>query len=60
MDAEQLREYATPPRRRRRYRVGYADEVETDNLFTVLMGSVVEPRREFIEKHSLEVRNLDI
>lgn len=60
MDAEQLWESAMDPTRRLLYRVGYADEVETDNLFTVLMGSVVEPRREFIEKHSLEVRNLDI
>ncbi|MCB9880623.1 MAG: DNA gyrase subunit B [Planctomycetes bacterium] len=60
MDAEQLWESAMDPARRLLYRVGFADEVETDNLFTVLMGSVVEPRREFIEKHSLEVTNLDV
>ena len=60
MDADQLWESAMDPERRVLYRVGYADEVETDNLFTILMGSVVEPRREFIEKHSLEVQNLDV
>ena len=60
MDADQLWESAMDPERRVLYQVGYADEVETDNLFTILMGSVVEPRREFIEKHSLEVQNLDV
>ena len=32
----------------------------TDEMFRVLMGDKVEPRREFIEKHALEVRNLDV
>jgi DNA gyrase/topoisomerase IV subunit B len=31
-----------------------------DNLFRVLMGDQVEPRREFIQKHALDVRNLDV
>ena len=36
------------------------DQVETENIFTILMGDAVEPRRNFIEKHALDVRNLDI
>ena len=33
---------------------------EADNMFRILMGDKVEPRREFIEKHALDVRDLDI
>jgi DNA gyrase subunit B len=36
------------------------DAGAADDMFRILMGEKVEPRREFIEKHALEVRNLDV
>ena len=40
--------------------VKFEDLVETDGMFTVLMGDQVEPRRQFIEKNALRVKNLDV
>jgi DNA gyrase subunit B len=48
------------PEKRVLLQVKVEDIVEADLMFTRLMGDEVEPRREFIEKHALEVVNLDI
>ena len=40
--------------------VSIADATCADDMFSVLMGNVVEPRRNFTQAHALEVRNLDI
>jgi len=60
MNPEQLWESTMDPERRTLYEVKMEDEVEADKIFTILMGPGVEQRREFIEKHALEVTNLDI
>ena len=48
------------PSRRKLLRVVIENAVDTETVFTTLMGDKVEPRRAFIESHALEVRNLDI
>jgi DNA gyrase subunit B len=60
MNAEELRETTLDPANRTLIKVTMTNAAEADELFRVLMGDKVEPRREFIEKHALEVRNLDV
>jgi DNA gyrase subunit B len=60
MDAEQLWETTMDPTRRTLLQVQLEDVAGANDLFTTLMGDDVEPRRDFIEKHALEVKNLDV
>ncbi len=60
MDAEQLWETTMDPTRRTLMRVAWDGAAEADTLFSILMGEGVEARRQFIEEHALEVRNLDV
>ena len=60
MNPGQLWETTMDPARRTLLKVVLEDAVKTDEMFTVLMGDQVEPRREFIKKHAREVTNLDI
>jgi len=60
MNAEELRETSLDPANRRLIQVSMINAAEADDLFRILMGDKVEPRREFIEKHALEVKNLDV
>ncbi len=60
MNAEELRETTLDPEHRNLIQVSMTNAAEADELFRVLMGDKVEPRREFIEKYALEVKNLDV
>ena len=60
MNPEQLWETTMDPQRRNLLCVALGDFEEVETIFTTLMGDQVEPRREFIEKHATQVKNLDI
>ncbi len=60
MNPEELRETTLDPANRTLVQVTMHDLGAADEMFRVLMGDKVEPRREFIEKHALDVRNLDV
>jgi DNA gyrase subunit B len=48
------------PEARTLFQVSIEDSIKAEEIFSTLMGDQVEPRKDFIAKHALEVRNLDI
>jgi DNA gyrase subunit B len=60
MDDTELWETSMNPEHRTLLKVTMEDAVAADEMFRILMGDQVEPRREFIEKHALDVKDLDV
>ncbi|GAB6062684.1 DNA topoisomerase (ATP-hydrolyzing) subunit B [Deferrisoma palaeochoriense] len=60
MNPQQLWETTMDPARRTLLQVKLEDAVAAEEIFSILMGDAVDPRREFIRSHALEVRNLDV
>jgi DNA gyrase subunit B len=60
MNPIQLWDTTMNPEKRTLLKVTIRDADEAESLFTTLMGEKIEPRREFIQTHALEVRELDI
>ncbi|MBH07376.1 MAG: DNA topoisomerase (ATP-hydrolyzing) subunit B [Phycisphaeraceae bacterium] len=60
MDADQLWQTTMNPSNRSLLRVTWDAASQAEQLFTILMGEEVEPRRQYIERHALDVKNLDV
>lgn len=60
MNPEQLWETTMDPQRRVLLQVNAEDALVADEVFRTLMGDEVQPRRDFIRTHALEVKNLDV
>jgi DNA gyrase subunit B len=60
MNPEQLWQTTMNPEKRNLLQVKVEDMVDADEIFTILMGEEVEPRRDFIQSNALEVSTLDI
>ena len=60
MNPDQLWETTMDPAKRRLPQIQIQDLVATDEIFSILMGEAVEPRREFIQANALDVKNLDV